>query len=138
MSKPTPEDFFNAYVRHQTISVGTETYKDAMTKLMLKHALWLSEEARRRVDVQSWIDFARTGVLGTGEELDVEMDEWEIDDLLRRTSCTPALALPPSKRRRVSVLYLPFINRFYNTLTLPVAKHWFPLLPRICFRGSTS
>ena len=67
---------------------------------MLKHAAWLAEEARRYVNIQSWKDFAKTGILNLDEDPDIEMDELEIDRLVRPTPSSPAtLTLSPGHKR---------------------------------------
>lgn len=102
-SKPTPEDFFSAYISHQA-EAGIRVCKGTIIKLMSKHAAWLSEEARRYVNVQSWKDFARTGDLDLDEDQDVEMDEIEINHLVVPIlSPEPSLVLSP-KRKRVGPL----------------------------------
>jgi hypothetical protein len=99
MSKPTPEDFFNAYINHQE-EAGMPVCKDTIVALMLRHAAWLAQEAKRFVDVQSWKDFAKTGTLDLDGESDVGMDELEIDRLVRPISKSPAtLTLLPGHRR---------------------------------------
>lgn len=102
-SKPTPENFFNAYISYQA-EAGICVCQETIIKLMSKHAAWLSEEARRYVNVQSWKDFARTGDLDLDEDQDAEMDEIEISHPVGPTlSPEPSLALSP-KRKRVGPL----------------------------------
>lgn len=64
--------------------------KSTIIELMLKHAAWMAEQARRHVDVQSWKDFAKTGILYFDEESDVEMDEPGADRLARPIPGSPA------------------------------------------------
>lgn len=82
ISKPTPEDFLNAYVDHQE-EAGIPVCKETIVAYMLRHAKWLAEEAKRSVNVQSWNNFAKTGVLDLDEDRDVGMDELENDRLIR-------------------------------------------------------
>jgi hypothetical protein len=103
ISRPTPEDFFDAYVDHQN-KVGGRVCKDTIIKLMLEHAVWLSEEARKSVNVQSWKDFAKTRILDLDEESDVEMDELEFNNPPRPIPSSPARFTLSSKRRRVRQL----------------------------------
>ena len=99
ISKPTPGDFFNAYVNHQTKS-GMRVCKDTIVKMMLKQAAWLAEQARRYVNVQSWKDFAKSGILDLDEEVDAEMDELEISDLLHPMPSTmETLSISPKRKR---------------------------------------
>lgn len=56
-------------------------------KLILKHAIWLAEDAKQYVDAQAWKEFAKTKVLDVDE--DVEMDEPEYDSLVRPTLGSP-------------------------------------------------
>ena len=92
------------YVNHQE-KIGGRVCKDAITKLMLEHAPWLAQEARKYVDVQSWKEFAKTGTLDVDEEPDVEMDELELNNSLRRISGSPAPLAPSSNHRRVRRLF---------------------------------
>jgi hypothetical protein len=99
ISRPTPEDFFDAYVSHQK-KIGGRVCKDTIIKLMLEHAAWLAEEARRYVNVQSWKDFAKTRILDLGEDSDIEMVELEFNDQLRPIHNSPApFTLSPGRRR---------------------------------------
>ncbi|KAF9786950.1 hypothetical protein BJ322DRAFT_1052869 [Thelephora terrestris] len=101
ISKPTPENFLNAYIDHQT-KAGMRVCKGTVVEMMLKHAAWLAEAAKRHVNVQSWKDFARTGILDIDEELDAEMDEREITShLLRPTPSTLATRSISPKRKRL-------------------------------------
>jgi hypothetical protein len=97
--KPTPEDFFNAYISHHA-EAGMSVCRDAVIKLMLSHAKWLVGGAKRYVNVQSWKDFARTGTLDMDEESDVQMDEVDNDLLARPVPSSPAaLSLSPGRKR---------------------------------------
>jgi len=98
IQRPTPEHFFNAFMDHHT-KAGVRVDKDAVIRLMLKHAVWLAEHAKRYVDVQSWKEFAITKVLDVDEEWDAEMDEPEYRDLARTIPIVP-IALTPSPRRK--------------------------------------
>ena len=97
--RPTPEQFFNAFVDHHT-KTGVRVDKDAIVKLMLKNAMWLAEHAKRYVDVQSWKEFAMTKVLDVDEEWDAEMDEHEYRHLARTIPIVPIILSP--RRKRVS------------------------------------
>lgn len=78
---------------------GKRINKDAIVRLMLKHAVWLAEAAKRDVDVQSWKEFAETEILSVDE--DVEMDELEYEDPAHPTPGSPAASAPLPKRKRV-------------------------------------
>lgn len=71
MTKPTPEDFFNALVDHQT-KAGTRVNKDAIIKTMGKYAMWMVKNAQRYVDVASWKEFAHTKILDIDDDIEVE------------------------------------------------------------------
>jgi len=77
---------------------GRSVSKDKAVKLMLKHALWLAEDAKQYVDSKSWKEFAKTRVLYVDE--DVEMDEPERGRLVRPISSSPLTLdfLPKQKR----------------------------------------
>ncbi|KAF9654361.1 hypothetical protein BDM02DRAFT_3264890 [Thelephora ganbajun] len=103
ISKPTPEDFFNALMNHNR-EAGIRVSKDAIVKRMLKHAIWLTEQAKRHVNIQSWKDFARTKVLDVDRESDVEMAEPDDERLVRPIlSSSAPLALSPKQKRSWSV-----------------------------------
>ena len=118
--KPTPEDFFNAYVDHQA-KRGKRVSKESTVELMLTHAMWLVEEAKRYVDVQSWEEFARSKVLNVDEQRDVEIDEPEHERPLCPIPSSPIPLSPKRKRVRVvldrnSVTYLkPSQSRSVNS-----------------------
>jgi len=136
ITKPTPEDFFNAFMDHHA-EAGIRVSKDAVVELMLEHARWLAEEARRYVDVQSWKYFTKTKVLNVNEEWDVEMDEPEYERLVRPTPGFPAsLTLSPN-RKRVRPRVRPRMRYLLSTLALTVTERRFPVLPRIRLRRST-
>jgi len=134
ISKPTPEDFFNAFVKHHAED-GVRVCKDVVVKMMLKYAMWLVEEAKRDVDVKSWKEFAKTGILD--EDEDAEMDELEYERLIPRIPSSPAtLALSP-KRKRVRHRTRPQMHHLLSIPIITVAKCRFPVLPRVRLRRST-
>ena len=127
--KPTPEDFFNAYISHHE-EAGMSVRRDAVLQLMSRHAKWLVGEAKRYVNVQSWKDFARTGTLDIDEESDVQMDEVDNGLLTRPVPSSPAaLSLSPG-RKRVRPHTQP---RVHYPFTFVVTERRFPVLPRIHF-----
>lgn len=80
---------------------GIRVDKDAIVRLMLKHAVWLAEHAKRYVDVQSWKEFAKTKVLDMDEEWDAEMEEPEYQHLARTIPIVPIALSPSTRRKRV-------------------------------------
>jgi len=98
ITKRTPEDFFYAFMDHHAEN-GIHISKDDIVKLMLKHAMWLAEQAKRYVDVPSWREFAKTKTLDLDEEWDAEMDEPGHERLVR--PIPPAALTFSSKRERV-------------------------------------
>jgi hypothetical protein len=134
ISKPTPEDFFKAFMKHRE-EAGERVDKDVVIKLMLKHAMWLAEEAKRYVDVKSWKEFARTEILDVDE--DDEMDEAEYERVVPGIPSSPAtLSLSP-KRKRVRPRTRPQTHHILSVPILTVAERQFPVLPRIRLRRST-
>lgn len=117
---------------------GTRVSKGTVVKLMLEHARWLAEEARRCVDVQSWKNFARTGVLDVDEGWDVEMDEPEYERLVRLIPGSPASLTLSPKRKRVRPRVRPRTRYLLSTLVLTVTERRFPVLPRIRLRRSAT
>jgi hypothetical protein len=115
ISKPTPEDFFDAYVNHHA-DAGIPVRKDAVIELMLKHAVFMFEEAKRYVNIQSWKDFARTKDLDIDEESDVEMDAPESSRVVRPGPSSPATLTLSPRRKRVRPLTS-------NANTLPNHPH---------------
>lgn len=105
ISKPTPEDFFEAFAKRQA-ETRMPVSKDAIVKLMLRHAAWLgsSENGKQCANVQAWRKFSRTGVLGIDEELDVEMEILENLSLVH-PGPDPLQITPhsPARKRRRSV-----------------------------------
>jgi len=87
-------------VDHHT-KTGVRPDKDAIVRLMLKHAVWLAENAKRYVDVQSWKEFAITKVLDVDEEWDAEMDGPEYRLLARTIPIVPITLTPSPRRKRV-------------------------------------
>ena len=129
MTKPTPEDFFNALVDQQT-KAGTRVNKDTIIKTMAKHAMWMAKNAQRSVDVASWKEFANTEILDIDE--DVDMDAPGYGRPVRRilsSSVSPPLA---QKRRRVR----PSFSHHTTHSASPhsVAECQFPVLPRLYLR----
>ena len=98
MTKPTPEDFFNALVDQQT-EAGRHVNKDAIIKMMAKHATWMVKNAPRDVDTPSWKEFAKTKVLDVDQ--DIEMDEPGYDHPVRRILTSPVDPPLSPKRKRV-------------------------------------
>ena len=102
--------------------------KNTVVALMLKHAAWLVGEAKQHVNVQSWKDFAQTGVLRLDEEPDIEMDQLENFHLARPIPNSPTtLALSPTRKRVgpcTATKLCPLI-----TLILPGTKRRFPVFP---------
>ena len=96
--KPTPEQFFHAFMDHHA-KIGVHVSKDSVVKLMLNHATWLVEEAKRFVDVQSWKEFALTKVLDVDEDRDVEMDETDYEHLARSIPMHSPIPLSPKRKR---------------------------------------
>lgn len=94
---------------------------------MLKHAMWLVEEAKRDVDVKSWKEFAETGILD--EDEDAEMDEPEYERLIPRIPSSPATHALSPKRKRVRHRTRLQIHHLLSIHTLTVAKCRFPVLP---------
>ena len=95
ISKPTPEDFFNAFMNYNE-KTGRYVSKDSAIEMMSKHAMWLVEQAKRYVDVQSWKEFAKTKDLCLDE--DVEMDEPE---RRRPVRCISSSSPTPPEHKRV-------------------------------------
>ena len=85
-------------MEHHT-ETGLRVNKDVIVKLMLKHAMWLAEEAKRYVDVKSWKEFARTKILDVDE--DTEMDEPEYEHLVPCIPSSPGTLVLSPKRKRV-------------------------------------
>lgn len=79
--------------------IGVHVSKDSVVKLMLNHATWLVEEAKRFVDVQSWKEFALTKVLDVDEDRDVEMDETDYEHLARSIPMHSPIPLSPKRKR---------------------------------------
>lgn len=98
-----------------------ETFNEGMVvELMLKHAMWLAEEAKRYVDAKSWKEFAKTKILNVDE--DTEMDEPEHERLV---PCIPgppgAPALSP-RSKRVRSRTLPQMHHLFSISILTVAE----------------
>ena len=67
---------------------------------MVKHAMWLAEQAKQYVDVQSWKEFATTKVLNVDEDWDAGMDGPELRRLARPIPIIPiTLSLSPRRKR---------------------------------------
>ena len=113
---------------------GVPFSKDTVVELMLKHAKWLIEGARRQVDVQSWKEFAKTKVLDVGEEWDVEAEGPEFEHLDRSTLDSPGFLTLSPKRKRVRSRARPQVRHLLNALMPTAAKRRFPVLPRIRLR----
>lgn len=79
---------------------GIEVDKDAVLELMSKHAMWLVEEAKRYVDIQSWKDFASSQVVNVDEEWDAEMDDLGYGHSALPIPSSPIPLSPKRKRVR--------------------------------------
>ena len=98
--KPTPEQFFNAFMDHHA-KLGIPVSRDDIVKLMLKHAKWLAEQAKQYVDVRAWKEFALTKVLDVDEEWDADAEMGDLGHRpLARTIPIIPIALTPSPRRK--------------------------------------
>ena len=106
--------------------------KDAVIKLMLKHAMWLAEEAKRYVDVKSWKEFAQTKVLDV--DRDAEMDESDYERLVPCIPSSPAALASSPKPKRVSPRTRPQKCHLIRTPILTATERRFPVLPRVRFR----
>lgn len=111
---------------------GIRVNRDAVVELMLKHAMWLVEEAKRYVDVPSWKEFARTKVLDLSE--DVEMDEPEDDRLVRPIPSSPGTLTLSPKNKRVRPRARPQTHCLISTPVLTVTERRFPVLTGIRLR----
>jgi len=99
IQKPTPQQFFSAFMDHNT-KVGRHVSEEAVVDLMLKHAMWLVDQAKRYVDVKSWKEFAMTKVLDVDEGWDAGVDDPE-GRLARTIPIVPVILTPPPGRKRL-------------------------------------
>jgi hypothetical protein len=113
---------------------GIHVSKDAIVERMLKHAMWLAEEAKRLVDVEAWKEFALTEVLNVDEELDVEMDGLECERLVHLLPGSPETLILSPKRKRVRPCARQQKHYLLNTPILTVTERRFQVLSRIRFR----
>jgi hypothetical protein len=116
ISRPTPEDFFNAFMDHHA-EAGIRVSKDTVIKLMLEHAPWLADQGKQIVDIKAWKEFARTKFLDVDEEWDVEMDVLEDENLVRPLPGSPAILTPSPKRKRVRPCARPQTYYLLNVLS---------------------